>query len=65
VPYATTTHAPVASQSVAPQAPVAVHAAEQQWVPTPLVPQTLIVHWSLALHVAPAVPFATQLPEEQ
>lgn len=59
-------HAPVAVQSVAPHAPpIGLHAATQQWVPVPAVPQTLLEHWSLAVQAAPAAPLATQLPPEQ
>jgi hypothetical protein len=57
-------HAPLGSQSVAPQVPpVGLHAAVQQREPVPPMPQTPLVHWSIALHVAPAPPFATQVPE--
>ncbi len=45
VPDATNTHAPLLSQSVAPHAPpIGVHAAVQQCVPVPLVPQMLFAH---------------------
>ncbi len=38
-------HAPVESQSVAPQAlTAALHVAVQQWVPVPEVPQRPVVH---------------------
>ncbi len=58
------THAPAALQSVAPHTPVVVQVPVQQWVPVPPVgPQSSLVHWSLAPHVAPAAPLATQVPE--
>ncbi len=45
-------------QSVVPQVPVAhVVAAAQQCVPAPVVPQRVLVHWSLVEH---APPFATR-----
>jgi hypothetical protein len=57
-------HAPLVSQSVAPQAPpTMLHAALQQ-LPTPVVPQTPLVHWSFAEH-APTLLFATHAPFEQ
>jgi hypothetical protein len=62
VPLAGNTHAPVASQSVAPHVPPVVHDAAQQWVPEPDGPQTPAAHWSFAEHAAPAGPFATHVP---
>jgi hypothetical protein len=39
------THAPVASQSVAPHAPFfGLHAAVQQWLPVPFTPHAPLVH---------------------
>jgi hypothetical protein len=63
VPLVGYTHAPDALQSVAPQAPLPVQAAVQQCVPVPPGPQSESVHWSFAVHVAPAAPLATQVPE--
>jgi hypothetical protein len=48
------THAPAASQVVAPQVPPVTHAAVQQW---PW--QTPLAHWSGAKHTAPAACFGT------
>jgi hypothetical protein len=58
------THAPVASQSVAPHAPpIGLHVAAQQCVPVPATPQLFgMLHWSFELHAAPALPFATHVP---
>ena len=48
------TQAPVASQSVAPQVPPdGLHAAAQQCVPVPEVPQKLLVQWAFAVQAAP------------
>jgi len=58
------THAPVvAAQLVAPQAPVVVHAAVQQF-PLPAMSQTPDAHWRFAVQVLPAatVESATQVP---
>jgi hypothetical protein len=64
VPLPGNTHAPTASQSLAPQVPaVGLHAAVQQRVPVPLTPQTELVHWSVAPHVAPGAPFGTHVPD--
>ena len=49
------------SQLVAPQVPPVVQAAEQQ-LPVPVVPQMPVVHWSAAVHVAPAACLATHVP---
>ena len=59
-------HVPVTLQSVAPHAPpVGLHVAAQQWVPgppSPIVPHWPLVHWSVAVHTAPAACFGTHLP---
>jgi hypothetical protein len=60
------THAPDASQSVAPQVASDVeHAAEQQCVPAPEAPQTPLEHWSLDEQAAPAAPLGTHAPPAQ
>ena len=57
------THAPAASQSVAPHAaPVAPQAAAQQRVPAPLGPQRPLLHASLAAHALPAAARETHVP---
>jgi hypothetical protein len=57
------THAPEPLQSVAPQVPaVGEHAAVQQCVPLPLIPQIPFEHWSMAAHTAPGPPFGKQTP---
>jgi hypothetical protein len=56
------THAPDPLQSVAPQVPPVVHAAEQHW-PVPDAPQTPVVHWLSAPHAMPAATLGTQAPE--
>jgi hypothetical protein len=48
---------------VAPHAPPVVQAAEQQRVPVPVAPQTLLEHWSFAVHARPAFFLATHVPE--
>jgi hypothetical protein len=53
--------APVPSQSVAPQAPPVMQAAEQQ-CPVPVAPQMVDVHWSPEVHAAPAASLGTQAP---
>ena len=66
VPVAGYTHAPDASQSVAPQVASEVeHAAEQQCVPAPDAPQAPLEHWSLAEQAAPAAPLGTHAPPAQ
>jgi hypothetical protein len=59
------THAPEASQSEAPQAPLWMHDAAQQCVPLPEGPHTPSEHWSCAVHVPPGPFLATQEPPEQ
>jgi hypothetical protein len=51
------------SQSFAPQAPPTTHATLQQ-LPTPVVPQIPLVHWSFDEH-APVLFFETHAPPEQ
>jgi hypothetical protein len=59
-------HAPLALQSLVPHTPVVVHvvALAQQWVPVPDTPHSLLVHWSLALQLAPVPPMPTHVPVE-
>jgi hypothetical protein len=52
------------SQAVAPHVPPVVHVVKQQ-LPVPVVPQTLLVHWSFATHAAPAGTFRTHTPAKQ
>lgn len=55
---------PTSSQSVAPHgAVVGLHAARQQW-PTPVVPQTLLVHSLLDAHGAPTGATQNELPAD-
>jgi hypothetical protein len=55
-------HAPPVVQPVPPQVvPTLLHAAVQQ-LPVPLVPQTLLWHWSLPPHAAPAASLGWQVP---
>jgi hypothetical protein len=57
------THAPVPSQSVAPQGgPTGLHCFEQQWKPTPIVPQIPLWHCELIEHGEPSPPEV--VPEE-
>jgi hypothetical protein len=65
VPLDGKSHAPVPLHPVAPHAPPTGEQAAVQHAPVPPTPQTPLVHWSFAAHVAPAEPFATQAPAAQ
>jgi hypothetical protein len=52
---------PVPLQDVAPHVPPVVHVMEQQ-LPVPVVPQTLLVHWSGAEHPPPGFCFCRHTP---
>jgi len=65
VPLPGYAHAPVEVQSVAPQTPLTLQAAEQQCVPVPAMPHMALLHWTSAEHVAPGPPLATHVPEAQ
>lgn len=58
-------HAPVPSQSVAPQGAVVEPHAEAQQCPEPDAPQTPLAHWSTAVQRAPLAFWGTQLGAEQ
>jgi hypothetical protein len=51
----------VLSQDVAPHVPPVVHVVVQQ-LPVPVVPQTPLTHWSLAVHAPPGFFFCTHTP---